>query len=117
MAIYPLPSSCKGVLAKRNTVIKKADAIRINNMRTNIEKNRCHIFEFILLDLVAKLSDRGTAACSLYTLVQLQKSSIQHINSYVLDYVHSWIDHMTNHVSLFDIVVHAEDYIEKNRML
>jgi len=128
---FPLPAGAspslqrgmdKGGKKGAKSVVKKADAIRIENMTANIEKNRGLIFEFVLLDLVGQMSESlrnhtSAYAFSLYSLVQLRKSSIVHVNGPVLQFVDAWIAHASKRLPLMEIVAHAEEYIEKNRLL
>jgi len=107
---------------KKPKPIKKADAIRIENMAANIVMNRGHIFEFTLLDLVLQVrtslrADTHEYACSLYTLLQLRHVAVLHVNRHVWDVVDACIQETKPRMKLMDIVVHAEAYIEKNRLL
>jgi len=107
---------------KKAPPIKKADAIRIENMRANIEKNRGLLFEFVLLGLVESIRDslqQGSAhyAFCLYTLMQLRGASIENVNRPVLDFVQEWMVYASQKMHLMDIVFHAEEFIEKNRYL
>jgi hypothetical protein len=125
----PLPNrdKSKGVYEKKNgqkkaPPIKKADAIRIENMRANIEKNRGLLFEFVLLNLVESIRNslqEGSAhyAFCLYTLMQLRGASIENVNRHVLEFVQEWMDYASLKMHLMDIVFHAEEFIEKNRYL
>jgi hypothetical protein len=109
-----------GKKQEKQKPIKKADAIRIENMTANIELNREHIFEFTLLQLVEPLCTAQptlSTAQSLYTLLQLRKASIAHVNRYVCAFVDACIERAKKTVNLMDIVVHAEAFIEKNRLL
>jgi hypothetical protein len=124
---HPVPNSLqkdviKGGKKGGKSVVKKADAIRIENMTANIEKNRGLIFEFVLLSLVAQMDDSLRAgspvyASCLYSLVQLRKSSVAHVNQPLLSYVDAWVHYAAKKLPLMEIVAHAEEYIEKNRLL
>ena len=107
---------------KKKTPIKKADLIRIENMKANIELNRGSIFEFVLLGMVKRVREslqKGTHeyAFCLYTLLQITKSAILHVNRYVTNVVRECVADAQKRMRLMDIVLNAEDYIEKNRYL
>jgi hypothetical protein len=147
--------------SKKQKPIKKADAIRIENMTANIVQNKGNIFEFTLLQLVEPIckmlqevlnhekqneskrneikeikdkkqneSNRNEkkkkefvstyayeAALSLYTLLQLRKSSITQLNQYVKKFVDECIEQAKKSVNIMDVIVNAETFIEKNRLL
>ena len=112
------PKGSKGQKGKP----KKADLIRIANLAQNIALNRGLIFEYTLLDLVVQIRDSLKAktdayAQALYTLLQIQKATIPHINKYVHTFVETWIQVAQKKLHLMDIVTNAEEYIEKNRYL
>lgn len=101
---------------------KKVDIIRIEHMDRNLETKRGEIFEFILLDfcrtVILSLAE-GTQkyAFALYTLIQLKKSSIPHVNKYVLDYVERIISQVNDHISISSVIHQAYNFIEKNPYL
>ena len=79
--------------------LKSADTIRIQNMDNNIKINRSIIYEFLLLDLWKELvrqisKKKQKYAFYLYTLLQLKKASISHINKHVITIIDETIDCM-----------------------
>jgi hypothetical protein len=126
---------------------KKTDIIRLTNLDLNIEIQKKNIFEFVLLDFcediyrgknnnnnnknrtltVTKPGGKNTATKSamrsvsfnLYNLIQLKKSHMPHINSWVAKFVGLVIEEHTNDKEkmdelLRDVFHHSPEYIEKN---
>ena len=76
--------------------LNSADMIRIQNLDATIKENSRHIFEFLLISLfhdLLKCFHKGVNlyACHLYTIVQLRKSSIRNINTYVLQMMEPYL--------------------------
>lgn len=102
--------------------IKSIDVLRIQNLEANIETNKKIVYEFLILDfcneLCKYLSKENTKySYYLYTLVQLSKSSILNINSYVVDYVNHLIQITNQKVDLCKIIERAYVFIEQNPYL
>jgi hypothetical protein len=53
----------------------------------------------------------------LYTIIQLRKSSIQHINPHVLDYANQLIAYVNTKTDLCEIIERAYEFIERNPCL
>lgn len=102
------------------TPIKKADKIRIENMKKNIEENRPHIFEFILLDMVCNAISTPTIhrAKTVYSLIHILKNTTTPgLNQHVMHFIREWIRQTEPSVSVMDVVMKATDYLERNRSL
>jgi hypothetical protein len=102
--------------------LKSADSIRIANLESNIQTNRQYIFEYLILDLcteLLKLFKKGDSRYGfyLYTLLQLKKTSIRNINTYVLQFMNQVIQITREKTELSAIVENAYDFIEKNPYL
>lgn len=102
--------------------MKSIDSLRIQNMESNITKNKDIVYEFLLLDIVTNLckyleSGKSKYSLYLYSLIQLKKASIQHINCYVKEFVDSVIKFTNSKVQLIDIIEHSYDFIEQNGLL
>jgi hypothetical protein len=102
--------------------IKSTDQIRFQNLEDNIEKNRQHIFEFLLLDfcnMMCRYMKKGDSAYSyyLYTLIHLKKASIDKINSYVTKYVDTIVEYGNAKTSLRHVISNAYEFIERNPYL
>ena len=99
--------------------MKSMDAIRLQNLDTNIQKAKEIIYEFLLLDFTKELcsnfKQRNTKyAFYLYTLIQLKKNSIRNINSFVLSFVNSILEKVNAKTDLCFITERAYEFIEQN---
>lgn len=106
----------KDVDAKK---LKSADAIRVENMTSQIESNRTNIIEFVFLDFVKQMlmgyyNKSGPHAFHLYTLIQLRNISVPHINKHVLAFIDVCTQTVNRETSLTNIIKNAYDFIEKN---
>jgi len=102
--------------------MKSIDAIRIQNLDANIQKAREVIFEFLLLDFTNELclnfKNKNTKyAFYLYTLIQLKKNSIRHLNSFVISFVDSVLEKANEKTDLCFIAERAYEFIEQNPYL
>jgi hypothetical protein len=110
----------------KETILKKMksmDNIRIQNLDNHIQKTKENIYEFLILELTKDLCNHfdnkknNKYAFYLYTLIQLKKNSIQHINKYVLEFV-DYVIKMTNEkTDLCFIAERAFEFIEQNQYL
>ena len=103
--------------------MKSVDSIRLQNLDANIQKAKENIYEFLILDFTNHLcmhfhnKKNNKYAFYLYTLIQLKKNSIQHINNYVLDFVDSVIKIANEKTDLSFITERAYEFIEQNHYL
>ena len=125
--------------------LKSIDNMRLKNLESTIEMNRGQIFEFVLLDLCCdllnvlpittttsskpkeknKLSNKEKThtiekkhyGFYLYTLIQIKKSSIHHINKYVLQYADNIIENTKTKINIENVIQNAYDFIERNHYL
>jgi hypothetical protein len=102
--------------------MKSIDLLRIQNLETNIERNRDTVFEFLLIDYcknTCKYLGREKTQYSfyLYTLIQIKKSTIAAINAHVLQFVNLVITTVESTVRLQDVIQNAYAFIEKNPSL
>lgn len=103
---------------KAHKDLKKADKIRVENLKKNIEENRQHIFEFVLLDMIKGATTRHAVHKTVYSLIRiLNETSTTGLNPHVMDYIQQWIEENKPAVSVMDIVLKATDYMERNRVL
>ena len=114
----------KIIVANNNQLrkIKSIDSARIQNLETNIDKNRDSIYEFVLLEHAHNLyrniaKKTSKYAFYLYTLLQLRKASIPQINGYVQKYVDELVEHVNSRTDLSQIIERAYDFIERNPYL
>jgi hypothetical protein len=102
--------------------LKSADTIRIQNLENNIQLNTALIFEFLLIDLCEQALKRlqkkeQQYAFYLYTLIQLKKQSISHINNHVLDFVDALTKKLAKYTRPSSIIENAYEFIERNHYL
>ena len=119
--IFDLPDQINAHVPKfkKQVSLKKRDLIRINSMNKNIAQQKDKIFEFILLELCEEIlksldAENNRYAYYLYTLIQLQKVTISHINSKVIEFVNTIINIASNAIQMRDVLRQAYDFIEKN---
>jgi hypothetical protein len=101
---------------------KKVDMIRLQNLDTNIVAKRDQIFEYVMIDMarsiLKSITNKSTKyAQAFYTLIQLKKSSIPNVNTYVLKYIDSVIAAANAITSIESVIHRAYDFIEKNPLL
>ena len=102
--------------------MKSIDALRIQNLESNIEDNKKKIFEFLVLDFCHELchyfaKDNTKYAYYLYTLVQLAKASIHGVHPGVIAYMNRVVSIANEHTDLSKIVERAFVFIEQNPYL
>jgi len=102
--------------------LKSADSIRIQNLDNNIKINKSTIFEYLLLDLWKELvkqiyKKKQKYAFYLYTLLQLKKASISHINKSIQIIIDATIEYANTFTKTSEIITNAYEFIEKNPYL
>lgn len=102
--------------------LKSADSIRIQNLENNITQNKDNIFEYLLIELSKHLfkhlkKQQNQYAFYLYTLLQLKKTNIHHINKYVTEYIDAVIANSLKQTNISNIIENAYEFIEKNNYL
>jgi hypothetical protein len=101
--------------------MKSVDMLRMKNVESNILENRSKMFEFTVLDLCQQLIRaiyKGTSSdLYLYTLIQLKKNHILHINPSFLSFWNFVVHLGTEYTPLDSVLKNAEIYIEKNKYL
>ena len=108
-----------------DTTIKKMksiDILRIQNLESNIDSNKKIVFEFVALDFCKQLckymyKKKSKYAFYLYTLIQLSKASIKHINTHVTDFIQRVIAIANVKTDLKEIIKEAYAFIEQNKYL
>jgi len=111
---------------KKPTPLKTRDLIRIQSMDSKIVEKRDTIFEFVLVDLcknlfenlpLVKAGKKNHFAFYLYTILQVKKASVLHLNKYVKDFVDLVSKKTRSLVSLDHVLNQAYHFIEKNPYL
>ena len=102
--------------SKKKIKLKKADKIRIDNSNQKLESIKDRIYEFVLLKLLGKLGKKRKALYY-YTIHQLIKNSIDHVNVYVLAFIKQILNSFSREIHAKDIVKHAVKYMETNSII
>ena len=110
---------------EKETVFKKMksiDALRLQNLEQNIEKNKEFVYEFLLLDLCGELmknvyNKKPKFSLYHYTLLQIQKATISSVNTHVENFIQQVLKKANSLVDLSSIVEYAYEFIEQNRFL
>jgi hypothetical protein len=102
--------------------MKKADIIRIEHLNDQILIQRQYIFEYVLMDfchkiIISLIQGTNEYGFYLYTLLQLRKNSIIHINTFVTKYVTFIIEVATQQTNISSVFTRSYDFIEKNKYL
>ena len=114
-------------------ILCKADQIRFTNMEKNLIERRSTIFEFILIEYIENIlknnpdTEEGKEGkkytCEilwlkyLYTLKQLLKYDIKHINKYLLDVVNLMIKYFDDDLDKLKIIINSKQIIIANNDL
>ncbi len=99
--------------------LKTADAIRVENMSSQIESAKTDIMEYIFLDFVKQMligyyNKAGPHALYLYSLIQLRNISVPHLNKHVMNFIDVCSQTINRETQLSSILKNAYDFIEKN---
>lgn len=110
------------IKAKSSKKPKKVDVMRIENLDSILKSKRSEIFEYVMLDYCKSImksfsTGDNSYAHHLYTLIQLQKSSIENVNQYVGQFVKDLIVFGKKHTNIERIITGAYEFIEKNPAL
>jgi hypothetical protein len=88
------PKMVLQVAAKSIKQPKKADLLRLNHMDQNVEKIKDRIFEYKQLEFCKELISKKNVPFHLYTLIQMNKSTIINSNQFVRKFVHTVISYV-----------------------
>ena len=102
--------------------LKSADNIRIQNLDNNIKQNTSQIYEYLIIEILHELlknltKKSPTYASYLYTLLQLRKATITNINKYVTEITNKFVDIISTHTNISNIIENAYEFIEQNKYL
>lgn len=91
-------------------------------MDSNYQSNKQKIYEVILLDFCKQMlkslyDNTKDFAFYLYTILQLKKSSITSVNTYLMNFVDIATNYANAMVNIKDIICKSYDFIEKNPYL
>jgi hypothetical protein len=65
--------------------LKRADAIRIENMNATIERNLTEIIEYKFIEFIGKMATRSRFY--LYTLLRLRNINVSDLNMHVMEFI------------------------------
>lgn len=100
--------------------IKKANKIRIRNINTNELLKNKNIFENLLMEQVVmyfKQSSGSKKCYYYYSLLQLSKKNIKHINYLLLKFVNYVLDTFKESIEITNLIKYSHQYIEENKLL
>lgn len=102
--------------------LKKGDLMRINLINEKQGSTNKSAFEYELLkycEQILKYLDcrSDKYAFHLYTLIQIKKASIKHLNVYVLQFVDYIIQQSNKKLHMKDVLSQAYQFIEQNQVL
>jgi hypothetical protein len=95
--------------------LKRADAIRIENVSASIEKNLTEIIEYKFIEFVSKLI--SNPRFYLYTLLQLRNINVSDLNTHVMEFVDICIEEYSANIDFSEAVLDAYEFIEKNHYI
>ena len=84
--------------------LRKKDLIRIKNSSKKLSDMKDSIYEFILLNNIRKFFKKNSCPKRYYTLTQLIKNNVTHINSFVLNFVKFVIEHYKLKINKVNLV-------------
>jgi hypothetical protein len=109
---------------KENTLkkLKSIDLLRIKHVETNITENKTKMFEYLVLDFCREIlksiyKKENNHTFYLYTLIQLRKNNIQHINQYMVIFRDLVINIGKENTNLKNTLLNADEFIERNKYL
>lgn len=92
--------------------LKRADAIRIENINATIERNLTEIIEFKFIEFVGKMATRSRFY--LYTLMRLRNINVSDLNTHIMEFIDICIEAYSAQINLSDAIMDAPEFIEKN---
>lgn len=92
--------------------LKRADAIRIENMNATIERNLTEIIEYKFIEFISKMATRSRFY--LYTLLRLRNINVSDLNTHVMEFIDICIEAYSSQINLSDAIMDAPEFIEKN---
>lgn len=126
----------KPIISSKIKTLKKIDMMRINHMDSTIEQASQYIFEFKQLEFCKIITEclnpsttikekksksqtdskkKSGHTFYLYTLIQMRKSTISHINKYIVQFVDLFIQyHIRDEKLLLETFKNSYNIIEKN---
>jgi hypothetical protein len=100
--------------------IKKANKIRIRNINANELLKNKNIFENLLMEQITlyfKQTSSSKKCYYYYSLLQLSKKTIKHINYLLMLFVNYVLDTFKHSIDICDLIKYSQQYIENNTLL
>jgi len=105
------------VRRKKKTKLKKIDEMRMKNVNKKILKLKEELYEYILLKNIKLFFENYYSCEHYYTLTQLLKNNIVHLNTYVLEYVNMILTKYKSQIKYDSLIKNAYEFIERNDMM
>jgi len=102
------------VTRNKKVQLKKIDLMRMKNLDKKIEKIKHELYEFIILKNIELFFKENKSGRYYYTLTQLLKNNICHLNTYVLGYVKDILIKYKSSIEYNSIIENAHEFIERN---
>ena len=102
---------------KKKTKLKKIDEMRMKNVNKKILNLKGELYEYILLKNIKSFFENKYSCEHYYTLTQLLKNNIVHLNTYVLEYVNRILKKYKNKIKYNSLIKNAYEFIERNDMM
>ena len=97
--------------------INSANLIRIKNSSSKIDDIKHEIIEFILIDIISKFLKKNNCPMMFYSLCDIMKNNILHINIFVKSLVDFIICKYSDQINKRKLIKNAYNYIEKNKII
>jgi len=102
---------------KASKKINTANLIRIKNSSKKIEDIKHEIIEFILIELVYKFYKNDYCPMTYYSICDIMKNNIKHINQFIIDFINFVITENKKKINKIKLIKNSFDYIEKNKII
>jgi hypothetical protein len=106
--------------SKKIKKLRSIEAMRINNLDSNIQDNKNKIYEYKLLEYCDKIckcihNNSNDYICELYTLIQWKKNTILNCISDVMKFTNIVIEIASKKTSIISVIWQAPKIIEQNK--
>ena len=115
--------NCEEVIGKnKNLKIKKIDEMRIVNNNFQEDTSNDKIYEFVLLEIIEQLLEhyedkKANWYYYYYTLKFMKNNEIDHLNTYVIQFVNSILEKYENDFKIKTFIRYSYNFIEKNEYI
>ena len=107
---------------KKQVSLNKGELIRIQSMDKKLDTSKNNVFEYILIGfckeiLHALYKHKPKYAFYLYTIIQIERATIEHVNTHVLQFVQHVRNCTLQLLNMRDVLNQSYEFIEKNPYL